>query len=179
MIGGVLRFLESLQCGFSFLAAANYRDHSSGTIGSDVVQDDGERGVGVVVCQKESVCKGINKSTLRKHVQKRRGDVRGYRLSAEFVGLESLDVFGLQALGALGDIELHRLAFLQALETARLDGREMHENVFARLAADKAVALGVIEPLYCSLFHMCFVLMFLCDSYAGGIRKKLAQVTGC
>jgi hypothetical protein len=55
----------------------------------------------------------------------------------------------------------------------------MHENVFARLAADKAVALGVIEPLYCSLFHMCFVLLFLCDSYAGGIRKKLAQVTSC
>jgi hypothetical protein len=30
----------------------------------------------------------------------------------------------------------------------------MHENVFAILTADKAVALGVIEPLYCSLFHV-------------------------
>jgi hypothetical protein len=79
---------------------------------------------------------------------------RGYRLSAEFVGLDSLNVFGLQALGALGDAELYRLTLLQALESARLDGREMHENVFARLAADKAVALGVIEPLYCSLFHV-------------------------
>jgi len=77
------------------------------------------------------------------------------RLSAGFVGLESLNVFGLQALGALGDIELHGLAFLQALETAGLDGGEMHENVFASLTADKTVALGVIEPLYCSLFHMC------------------------
>jgi hypothetical protein len=28
----------------------------------------------------------------------------------------------------------------------------VHENIFARLAADKAVAFGVIEPLYCSLF---------------------------
>jgi hypothetical protein len=28
----------------------------------------------------------------------------------------------------------------------------VNENVFARLAADKAVAFGVIEPLYCSLF---------------------------
>ena len=93
---------------------------------------------------------------------------RGYRLFAEFVGLDSLNVFGLQALGALGDAELYSLAFLQALESARLDGREMHENVFARLAADKAVALGVIEPLYCSLFHVCN--LFLCLSYAGGSR---------
>ena len=128
MIGGALRFLESLECGFSFLAAANDRRHSSGTVGSDVVQDDGVGGVGVVVCQKGSVCNGRAKESISK---KRRGDVRGYRLSAEFVGLDSLNVFGLQALGALGDIELHRLAFLQALETARLDGREMHENVFA------------------------------------------------
>src|SRR6476620_512940 len=30
----------------------------------------------------------------------------------------------------------------------------MHKNVFARLAANKAVALGVIEPLYCSCFHI-------------------------
>ena len=66
MISGALRFLESLERGFSFRAAANYRDHSSGAVSSDVVQDDGVSGVGIVVCQKESVCKGINKSTLRK-----------------------------------------------------------------------------------------------------------------
>jgi hypothetical protein len=28
----------------------------------------------------------------------------------------------------------------------------VHENIFAILAADKAIAFGVIEPLYCSLF---------------------------
>src|ERR1700739_390216 len=87
-----------------------------------------------------------------------------------FVGLQRLHVFRLPALRTFGDVELHRLALLQALETARLDCREMHENVFAILTADKAVAFGVIEPLYCSLFHV-FVLLFLCcDSYAGGIR---------
>jgi hypothetical protein len=43
------------------------------------------------------------------------------------------------------------LAFLQALETACLDSREVHENVFASLAADKTVAFGVVEPLYCTL----------------------------
>ena len=36
-------------------------------------------------------------------------------------GLQRLDVFSLPALGALGDVELDRLALLQALEAARLD----------------------------------------------------------
>src|SRR5207247_10441578 len=63
------------------------------------------------------------------------------------------DVLSLPALRSLGDIELHCLAFLQAAEAARLDCRKMHEYIFAGLTANKAVALGVIEPLYCSCFH--------------------------
>jgi len=47
---------------------------------------------------------------------------------------------------------LHRLALLQAFETARLDRRAVDKNIFAILAADKAVAFGVVELLYCSLF---------------------------
>jgi hypothetical protein len=74
--------------------------------------------------------------------------------------LKRLDVLGLPALGALGYVKLHGLAFLKALETAGLNGGEMDENIFARLAADKAVAFGVIEPLYCSLFHV--GNLFLC-----------------
>ena len=66
--------------------------------------------------------------------------------------LERLDVFRLPALGALGHVELDGLTFLQALETACLDRREVHKNVFASLPADEAVALSVIKPLYCSLF---------------------------
>ena len=81
------------------------------------------------------------------------------------------NVLSLPALGSFGHVELHGLTFLQASETAGLNGGEMNENVFARLAADKAIALGVIEPLYCSLFHM-FVLLFLLCSYAGWSRKK-------
>jgi len=61
-------------------------------------------------------------------------------------------VLSLPAFGALRHIELHRLALLQALEASRLDRREMHKNVFATLPANEAVAFGVIEPLYCSLF---------------------------
>ena len=66
--------------------------------------------------------------------------------------LERADVVSLPAFRPLGDVKLHCLALLQALEAARLDRREVHKNVFATLTADEAVAFGVIEPLYCSLF---------------------------
>jgi hypothetical protein len=36
----------------------------------------------------------------------------------------------------------------------------MYEDILATLAADKAEALSVIEPLDCSLFHC--VVAFLC-----------------
>src|ERR1700745_2432408 len=93
-----------------------------------------------------------------------------------FVGLQRLHVFRLPALRTFGDVELHRLALLQALETARLDCREMHENVFAILTADKAVAFGVIEPLYCSLFHVFCTLVPLLIVTLEGFGGKLAQV---
>jgi hypothetical protein len=89
------------------------------------------------------------------------------------VGLNRLHVLSLQALRALGDVELHALALLQALEASRLDCRKMHKNIFAILTADKAIAFGVIEPLDCSLFcHVFYTLVPLLDSYAGGIRKE-------
>ena len=93
--------------------------------------------------------------------------------------LENLNVLSLPALGSLGDVELHRLAFLEASEATGLDGGEMHENVFAILTADKAVAFGVIEPLYCSLFH---IELYSCSFDVvtlEGFGRKLAQVTGC
>jgi hypothetical protein len=37
----------------------------------------------------------------------------------------------------------------------------MHENVLASLPADEAVALGVVKPLYCSLFcHFVACILF-------------------
>ena len=68
--------------------------------------------------------------------------------------LRSSDVLSLPPLRSLCDFKLHFLAFLQALEAARLDSREVHENVFATLAADKTVAFSVVKPLYCTLFHV-------------------------
>jgi len=77
--------------------------------------------------------------------------VAAFRLYLERVDLERAYVLSLPALRSLGHFELHCLTFLQALESARLNGREMHENVFAGLTADEAIALGVVEPFNCSL----------------------------
>ena len=46
--------------------------------------------------------------------------------------LERLHVGSLPSLGPLHDVELHGLAFLQALETIRIDRRVMHENIFCQ-----------------------------------------------
>jgi hypothetical protein len=80
------------------------------------------------------------------------------------------DVFCLEAFGPLGHVKLHRLAFLQAAKAACLDGRKMHENIVARLAADEAEAFGVVKPFHCSLFHCvtCFYFEFLLRRIAAG-----------
>ena len=97
---------------------------------------------------------------------------------AEIAGLERLNVLSLPALGSLGHFELHRLALLQASEAARLDCREVHKNIFAVLPADKAVAFGVVKPLYCSLF--CHVVtgvpfnQFTLDRLGGTAGRLLA-----
>jgi hypothetical protein len=72
---------------------------------------------------------------------------------SSFANLERPYVLSLPALGALGHVELHGLALLQALEASRLDCREMHKNVFATLPADETIPLRVVEPLHCSLFR--------------------------
>src|SRR5579863_1497376 len=79
----------------------------------------------------------------------------GYFVLLRSGRLDCLYVLGLPALGALGHVELHGLAFLQAAEAARLNRGEMHEDVFAILTADKAIAFGVVKPLHCSLFCHC------------------------
>jgi hypothetical protein len=48
----------------------------------------------------------------------------------------------------------------------------MHENIIAGLTAQKAIALGVVKPLYCSLFQFvtCFYFEFLLRRIAAGER---------
>ena len=67
--------------------------------------------------------------------------------------LQKLYVLCLPPLGSFDNVELDSLAFLQAAEAVRLDRRIVNKNILAILPADEAVALRVIEPLNCSLFH--------------------------
>src|SRR5947199_3861857 len=57
------------------------------------------------------------------------------------------DVAGLRALGAVNDLELHRLAFLERTEAVALNGRVVDEDVAASVTLDDPMPLGVVEPL--------------------------------
>ena len=67
--------------------------------------------------------------------------------------LERLHVGSLPALRPLHHVELHGLAFLQTLETTRVNRRVVHEDILTVLTRDKAEALRVIKPLHSTLFH--------------------------
>jgi len=75
--------------------------------------------------------------------------------------LEGHYALGLQALGALLDLELDGLAFIQGLVSIGLDRRKMDKDVLTGLALNKAVALGRIKPLHCSLFCSHFTLLLI------------------
>ena len=75
--------------------------------------------------------------------------------------LDALDVLCLPALGAFDHVELHLLTFLEAAESACLNGGEMYEDILAVLAADETIALGVVKPLHCSCFHVGALFLFL------------------
>ena len=66
--------------------------------------------------------------------------------------LQAGDVRCLQALGAGGNFELNRLAFVQRFVPLRLNCGEVDKDVLAGLALDESESLAGIEPLYCSLF---------------------------
>ena len=78
-----------------------------------------------------------------------------------YSSLQDFDVFRLQSLWTLRDFELYRLPFLKAAEAVRLDGREMHENIFAILPRYEAKPFGIVKPLHCSLFHCMYLFLFL------------------
>jgi hypothetical protein len=78
--------------------------------------------------------------------------------------LEGRDVRRLQALGAAGNFEFNRLAVVQGLVTVRLNGREVNENILARLALNESESLAGVKPLYSSLFSQ-LLFSFLLLSY--------------
>jgi len=63
------------------------------------------------------------------------------------------DIFSLKTFRAFHDVESHCLTFLKAAKAIRLNRREMHEDIFAIGAAQKAETLSIVKPLNCSLFH--------------------------
>jgi hypothetical protein len=94
--------------------------------------------------------------------------------------LERGDVGSLQALGAAGDFEFNRLAFVQRFVPVRRDGGKVHENIFAGLALDESETLRCVEPLHCSLFFQCnslFCLSYLELFPAFRQQKRPASVT--
>src|SRR6516164_2942653 len=60
--------------------------------------------------------------------------------------LQRFYVLGLPALRAFDHVELNLLTLLQAAESRRLDGGEVHEHILTILAADETITLGVVEP---------------------------------
>jgi len=68
--------------------------------------------------------------------------------------LDAFDVLCLPALRAFHYVELYLLTFLEAAESAGLNGGEMYEYILTVLAADETVPLGVVKPLHCSCFHV-------------------------
>jgi len=94
---------------------------------------------------------GIYRSQFHERLKKEPPEANSLRADIGFL-LEKLDVFRLEALRPLDHVKRHRLAFLKAAESIRLDGGEMHENIFAGLPVDKAeTLLASLKPLYSSL----------------------------
>jgi len=63
------------------------------------------------------------------------------------------DVRGLQALGALLDLEVYALTLLQRTETIPADRGVVYEDILPVVPGDEAVALLRIEPLHFPLWH--------------------------
>src|SRR5512146_179564 len=59
-----------------------------------------------------------------------------------------LNVGGVETFVAVLDLELDLLSFGKRFEAVHRDSGEMHEDVFAALLFNEAVALGGIEPLH-------------------------------
>jgi len=76
---------------------------------------------------------------------------------------ENLNVIGLPAFLPLDHLELNCLPILQAAEAVRLDGGEVHEDIFAALAGVEPVALRVVKPVDCT----CSIVLFVpCVEFA-------------
>jgi len=60
--------------------------------------------------------------------------------------LERPNCYGFGALGTLLHRELNTLVFDQRSVSLAFDGREMDEDIIARISGDEAEALYIVEP---------------------------------
>jgi hypothetical protein len=58
----------------------------------------------------------------------------------------------VEPLGTLLTLKIHRVTFVQCFETALLNRREMHKNIFASRALDETVPFGAIKPFHYTTF---------------------------
>ena len=77
-----------------------------------------------------------------------------------YCDLSGGDVFGLWALGAIGNLHGHRLTLLKRFMTFSLYRAVMYENVFSTFLRNKAIAFGIVKPLNraCYCFRHNFTL---------------------
>lgn len=68
--------------------------------------------------------------------------------------LQHLNVLCLPSFRTFDDVELNWLTFFQAAKTIGLNRGKVNEHVLTVFPGNKAITLRVIEPLYCSLFHV-------------------------
>ena len=65
--------------------------------------------------------------------------------------LAAADVRCLKAFRPLQQVKLNRFALVKAAIAIFLNGGEVNKNIFARGPLNKPIALGPVEPLYCTL----------------------------
>ncbi len=63
------------------------------------------------------------------------------------------DIYRLEALGALLDIELHRIALIEAAIAGSLDSSIVNKHIFTGGTLNEAVPLFTVEPLDSTFLH--------------------------
>ena len=84
---------------------------------------------------------------------------------------EASDLIGLRAFRALNDVELYLITFFKAFVSFTLNRTVMNEYVCSAIAAEKAVAFCIVEPLYGAL-----ILCQWSDSLASHVCHLLQRI---
>lgn len=86
------------------------------------------------------------------------------------------NILCLRSFLTLLNIERHLLTFSQTFKAVALNGREMHEHVVTSIIRrNKAEALGVVEPFYCTCSHNKNTSNLLIKYYCMHVMKGCSQ----